>query len=461
MNLKELDHYLIGEAWTSTQAYADLERLCDLAPRFAGSPGNLAARDFILEKFKAYSLTDPRIEAFDYLTWQRGDCELKLIAPVERTMRSALSLVYSPDAERLRGQVVDCGIGSEQDFAGKKDNLKGKIVMVTTANPENRPTIHRREKYGRAVESGAVGFIYVRHKPGMLAETGSLRAGALAEIPAVAVSYEDGWELARQCKRGAVEVEVTIHNQSRPGQGYHVVGEVRGQTQETLVVGAHYDGHDISPGAMDDATGTVLTLELAHILAPLQGQFKRTIRLVAFDAEELGVLGSQKYVDAHRNDLDNIALMINLDNAAGPVASHGFLTSGLKDTQAVLSFYARDFGYPLSFKDGVVTASDNFPFFMQGIPAICMMARPEDSALGRGYGHTAADTLDKVAEVDLKASAMTISRMVARLAMHEGSLGSRKSQEEIKQILVEQELEKPLRAQGKWYADESADASAG
>ena len=71
-------------------------------------------------------------------------------------------------------------------------------------------------------------------------------------------------------------------------------------------------------------------------------------------------------------------------------------------------------------------------------------------ALGRGFGHTAADTLDKVAEVDLKAATMTITRMLARLADYPGSLGARKSPAEIKQILIDQDLERPLRAQEKW-----------
>jgi len=142
--------------------------------------------------------------------------------------------------------------------------------------------------------------------------------------------------------------------------------------------------------------------------------------------------------------------MINLDGACGPVSSHGFMTSGLKDTEAVLRQCAKDFGYPLSIRDRVVTASDNFPFFMHGIPAICMTARVENPALGRGFGHTAADTLDKVAEVDLKAAVMTMTRMIARLANHDGSLGARRTRDDIKQILIEQDLESPLKAQDKW-----------
>ncbi len=461
MNLKELDHYLIGEAWTSAEAYANLERLCDFGSRFAGSASSRAARDFILDKFKTYGLSDARTEPFDYLVWTRGECGLKIVAPSVRALRTAISLIYSPNAEQLRAEVVDCGIGSEQDFA-KACNVKsyddvqsgkllsGRIAMVTTANPENGRTIHRREKYGRAVMGGAIGFIYVNHKPGLLAETGSLRPGRLAEIPAIGIAYEEGWDLARLCKRGKVEVELTIRNQSEPGQGFHVIGDIKGQSDETIIAGAHYDAHDIALGAMDDGTGTVVVLELARILASLKGQFKRTMRLMAFDAEELGVLGSSEYVKLNKDKLGHIALMLNLDGACGPVSSHGFLSSGFKDTEAVLKQYAKEFGYPLAIRDRVVTASDNFPFMMLGIPAICMSARVENPALGRGFGHTAADTLDKVAEVDLKAAVMTVARMLARLANHDGALGARRKPDEIKQILIEQDLERPLKAQDKW-----------
>jgi Peptidase family M28/PA domain len=451
MNRKELDRYLIGEAWTSTEAYSNLESLCDFGSRFAGSQSSRAARDFLVEKFRAYGLSGVQTEPFDFLVWSRGGCDLQMLTPSARALRSAISLVYSPNVDRLHAEVVDCGMGSEKDFVEHVEGaLRGKIAMATTANPESGPAIHRREKYGRAVAAGAVGFIYVNHKPGMLAETGSLRPGRLAEIPAIGVSFEDGWDLARWCRRGKVQMEMTVENQTGPGQGFHVVGEIKGQTDATIITGAHYDGHDISQGARDDGTGTTVLLEIARILEPLHGQFRRTIRLVAFDAEELGVLGSGEYVKAHMREMDTVALMINLDGAAGPVDSHGFSTEGFRDTESVLRDYIKDFGYPVTLRDRVVTASDNFPFFMQGIPAIMMLARSENPALGRGFGHTAADTLDKVAEVDLKAAAMTITRMLTRLADHDGSLGARKSQAEIKQILIDQDLERPLRAQDKW-----------
>lgn len=451
MNITELDKTLIAETWTSRELSTNLETLCEFGSRFAGTPSEIQARDFIAEKFRAYGLDNVHLDPFEYLGWWRGTCVLNVVAPRAQSF-DAISLVYSPStpADGLRAPIVDVGMGTEKEYARKKDALKGKIVLCSSANPEEGRAPHRREKYGWAVEAGAIGFVYARHLPGGLPETGSLRAGKLGEIPAVAVSYETGFALKRLIEKGETIVALDVQNESHPTTAWHVVGEVRGQTDEVIVVGAHYDGHDISQGAMDDATGTCLVLELARVFAPLKGQLRRTLRFIAFACEELGVLGSTEYVKKHRDAMQQIALMINLDGAVGS-GRKGFSYSGLDDIEALLKRIAHDTDYPLKLSDRVVTASDHFPFLMEGVPAIMMFAREQDRALGRGFGHTAMDTLDKVSTRDLHECAMVAARVLLRLAAHPDSIGRHRTPDEIKQILMEQDLEQALRAQGKWH----------
>jgi hypothetical protein len=450
MDLTTADKTLIAEAWTSTDLYSNLDALCEFGGRFAGTPGEIQARDFIAAKFRAYGLTDVQAEPFEYLGWWRGRCEFQMTAPVQHT-REAISLVYSPSTPMggLSAPIVDVGIGTEKEYARKKESIAGKIVLCSSANPEEGRSPHRREKYGWAVDAGAVGFVYARHLPGGLPETGSLRSGRLGEIPAVAVSYEIGFRLKHLMEKGAVVVTLNVQNESHPTNAWLILGQVPGQTPEVVVVGAHYDGHDISQGAMDDATGACLVLELARLFAPLRGQLRRTIRFMGFACEELGVLGSTKYVQAHRDEMKNIAAMINLDNAVGG-GPKGFGYSGLEDVAATLKQIAKETGYALSLSERVVTASDNFPFFLEGVPAISMRAKADDRALGRGFGHTAFDTLDKVNERDMKECAMVAARVLLRLAHNSDAVGRHRTPEEIKTILVAQELEHALRAQGKW-----------
>ncbi len=78
-----------------------------------------------------------------------------------------------------------------------------------------------------------------------------------------------------------------------------------------ILIGAHYDSVPGSPGADDNATGVAVLLELAHAFAEQPG--RSPLRLVAFDLEELGFLGSRHYAETLRDRGDPISLMISLE----------------------------------------------------------------------------------------------------------------------------------------------------
>jgi Zn-dependent M28 family amino/carboxypeptidase len=449
----ELEKQIIGEVWTSPEIYANVERLCDFGSRFAGTDGERQARDFIQARFRDYGLKDVRLATFDYLGWARGRATLGVVKPLHKDLPSALSLVYSPGTppDGLRAEVVEVGLGTKAEYAAKGDKIRGKFVMASTDSPAEGRWVHRREKYGRAVTGGAAGFLFVNHLPGMLSPTGSLRPGELAEIPAVGLSHEDGFVVRRLLRDGAsVELEMCLTNHTRPAQFSHVIGQAPGRRyDEIVVVGAHYDGHDISQGAVDDASGTAIVMELARVFAPLSGQLRRTVRFETYAAEELGVLGSTLYVNAMSDaDLAAVALMLNLDGGALG-GERGLTLQGLPELQPLFAGFARAMAYPLALRDWIGTASDHFPYFMRGVPVASIFAhRPP--GLGRGFGHTRADTLDKVKEVELRESAMVAARLVLHLADHEGAIGHKRSRDDIRQILCDHDLEEPLRAQGKW-----------
>ncbi len=463
MDIIAIEKDLIARAWMESQGYANIAALCDFGSRFAGTESEAQARDFIAAKFREYGLANVHLDPFEYLGWRRGSCRLAAVSPRAATFGDAISLVYSPNTPEggLQGRLVDVGMGTEKEYGARAGQLAGSIVLCSSANPEEGRAPHRREKYGRAVEGGAVGFIYSRHLPGGLPETGSLRPGRLGEIPAVAVSYETGFALKRLIEgaggAGAV-ARMEVQNSSAPAVANHVVADVPGGAGAAagagvmIVVGAHYDGHDISQGARDDATGTALVLELARLFAPLGGRLRRTIRFIAFACEELGVLGSTEYVKKHPDEMPATALMINLDSAVGH-GKLGFECGGMEEVAAELKAIAEETGYPLYLREGMGpmgTASDHFPFFIAGVPAITMLARDENRAEGRGFGHTAMDTLDKVDRRDIMECAMVAGRVLLRLASAAGPIGLHRTADEIKALLIGQELEAPLRAQGKW-----------
>ncbi len=91
---------------------------------------------------------------------------------------------------------------------------------------------------------------------------------------------------------------------------FNVVGTKWGTTTpgQEYVIGAHYDSVS-NPGADDNASGVALVLEAARVLSNYDSQ--STIRFIAFDREENGLIGSWNYVNDHW--ADNILGMISAD----------------------------------------------------------------------------------------------------------------------------------------------------
>ena len=81
------------------------------------------------------------------------------------------------------------------------------------------------------------------------------------------------------------------------GTGINLVAEKKGTAaeQRVLIVGAHYDSV-ASVGADDDASGIIGSLAIAKALESME--FDYTLRFIAFDEEELGLIGSANYANS-------------------------------------------------------------------------------------------------------------------------------------------------------------------
>lgn len=78
-----------------------------------------------------------------------------------------------------------------------------------------------------------------------------------------------------------------------------------------ILIAAHYDGVPGSPAADDNATGVAVLLELARIFATQPTRYP--LRLVAFDMEEYGLLGSKEYVNELLREKQKLRLMMSLE----------------------------------------------------------------------------------------------------------------------------------------------------
>lgn len=110
--------------------------------------------------------------------------------------------------------------------------------------------------------------------------------------------------------------EVTTHSFSHCGQTYQnlILDLPPSEPQARhapILIGAHFDAVPQSPGADDNATGIAVLLELARWFATHPCRFP--LRLVAFDLEEYGLIGSRAYAAELRKQNQPLRLMLSLE----------------------------------------------------------------------------------------------------------------------------------------------------
>jgi len=445
--LANADRHIIGDIWTSDAAYENLVFLCDqCGSRFGGTVGERKAVEFIRDRLVEYGLDHVCLQEFSYNGWERGSAQLEVTAPAPAAM-DCIALPYCPTAT-VEGELVFLGYGAPEDYERNRDRIRGHIVMVSTQSPPfMRRGMHRMEKYGRALEAGAVGFIWMREEPGLLPETGSLRFNAEAEIPGVGVSKETGARMLRMARSGQVRVRVTTTNSTRPMVSWNVIGDIRGHSRpdQVIVVGAHFDGHDISTGALDDGAGAVVTMEAARALAKHRELLPKTIRFILFPLEELGLIGSHAYVDAHGATMAGHEFMLNLDGA-GRHGDTALFLQGWEELAPVLRAAMDDMKQPVTVANRLSPYSDMYPFVLAGVPAATMSSLGGGPKAGRGWGHTAADTFDKVSPRALQLDALIVARLLLRLAnLGPGWPAEHKTPADIRSLLAGEDLLEVLR----------------
>jgi Zn-dependent M28 family amino/carboxypeptidase len=359
--------------------------------------------------------------------------------------------------------MMNLGTGRPEEFE-KVDarNIKDKIVICSSDTSSTGKRVHRRTKYGYAVKYGAAGFIFMNHNPGQLAPTGSLRPSYRmgGEIPGIGVSLETGMLMQRLAKGMLLKVRIKDESLVIPdSHSANIVAELPGATDEWIIVGGHYDGHDISHGAMDNLSGTAVTMELARVLKAYEGKFERGIQFICFGCEEIGVTGSTCYVSDHMDKIKKTAIMINLE-LGGLAFKDGtkhaaFTVYQPSEMKKWINDFLEEVGYHTSVLTGMSAASDHWPFVMQGVPAICMHEEPSMRQLvqGRGWGHTSADLMDKVDPRNLQEGAMLMSRMLLRLATQKERIVKHTSRQKIVKDLENTGMKKILEIQLKWHPE--------
>ena len=350
------------------------------------------------------------------------------------------------------GPVVFAGYGmtSESlkwdDYAGI--DVKGKAVLVFRHDPEETNPAGRFAKDPAAPSTfinkvrnarvhGAKAILFITDPNNHPGETDTVgKATSDLEfrdmsILAMHVTRDSVMSLFTRSGRNMAEVQQAIDQGQKP-QSFeftnskvrvsadikpirktvrNVLASVRGSDprlrNEWIVIGGHYDhlglGDPKNPmsqadmgkihhGADDNASGTAGVLELARLIARNKQAFKRSVLLMTFAGEELGLFGSSHFVNDSTVPLPSIAAMINMDMIGRlsnrPLNVMGTGTS--PDFPAWIAEANKEVGLNLALSNGGHEGSDHLSFNGKRIPTLFFF-----SGLHSEY-HRPTDTAEKI-----------------------------------------------------------------
>lgn len=356
--------------------------------RAAGSLGHSMSANYVAQQLLAVGY-EVSLLPFEFTKFDKvGDAALSSQNDetntnyVEETDFNVMS--FSPSAH-ISGQSesVDLALGTgnssssgceEEDFA---NFTTGKIALV------QRGSCAFSQKALNAQKAGAIAVLIFNQGNEPTREDafgGTLSADANIKIPVFSLSYKLGVTLSQLS-----DVVIKMHAETlvETKTTYNVVAETPGGRADNVVMlGSHLDSVPAGPGLNDNGSGSAGILDVAirimDVLDSEQLNYNK-LRFSWWSAEEVGLIGSSRYVDSLSDDeKSNIALYLNFDMIASPNYMLGvfdgdgstFNEEGPKGSDAIERFFELHFGLAGTGSVPVAMSgrSDYAPFAEVGIP---------------------------------------------------------------------------------------------
>ena len=407
----------------------------EIGPRLAGSPQEARGREWAVRELTRLGFDGVRVETFQMDLWTRGDSvheAAAIVAPYPQPLY-AISL-GGAGATPEGGLEADVAYFDSFDdlvaSAAGEDALAGRVVfvndrMIATRTGEGYGWANRKRQRAwlEAEARGAAGVLIrsVGTSSHRFAHTGmmSFPEGRQARIPALAVSAPDADQIERMHAAGET---VRVRLDTRAGwrgevESGNVIAEIRGRDapEEIVVIGAHLDSWDTGTGALDDGAGVGIVTAAAKLIRDLPQRPRRSIRLVLFGAEEVGLVGARAYAAARAADGTLADHVIGSESDFGARKVWRLTTNVAPEALPFFEAVQRELAFLGIIRGGNDGdgGPDMFPLQMAGMPVVSLDQNGEDYF---EFHHTPNDTFDKIDPDELRQNVAAWAMLVWLLA---------------------------------------------
>ena len=329
--------------------------------RMGGTAEEMKAAEILMDEIRAIGL-EPVLEDFEVEDADLVKGELEVLEPFNKK--------YTVTAYKLSESTPEEGLVApfyyaENLTAVDLEYAKGKIVLVNG--------YLNLDMFKKLLKAGAVGFITMS---GTIIETeensdlftrtlrGTLRK--FGNMPGANIRVTDAFDIV---KNGATKVKLTAVNTPVTRTSHNITVTIKGteRPEEVVSFGGHYDSVEFSTGAHDNAAGSVINMEIARYFA--ENPPKRTVQIMWYGSEEMGLWGSKAWVRDHEEELKNHLCMINTDMAGVVIGYDVARVIATKEATAHCDSFMKRKGYNVGVTQDIYS-SDSIPFADKGVPAV-------------------------------------------------------------------------------------------
>ena len=364
--------------------------------RIGGSPEELKAAEILKAECDAIGVP-AIIEAFEIEQGIVEEATLEILEPFHQEYPvTGYQCAENTPEEGLTAEFVYVENGTDVDLA----DVKGKIVLV---NGYMRVPLFRK-----LMKAGVAGIVTMegelrdnREETDLATRKLRRTLRAFGNVPMVHTRVLDAFDMVR---RGACKARMVLKGHTEEWTSHNVVATVLGteKPEEIISFGAHYDSVEFSKGVYDNGAGSVINMEVLRYFK--ENPPKRTLKFMWYGSEEIGLEGSWAYVKAHKEELKNHQLMINVD-VGGPVLGvDGIAATAEEKLVNYLEYFVKINGFSAEVKQSIYS-SDSIPFADSGIPGVNFT---RFGAQGAAYIHNRFDTLDFLSPEALEKTTRTV-----------------------------------------------------
>lgn len=383
-----------------------VKHLCKkIGERVSGSESEAEAANYIAKQLESIGIKETKIKSYPHKYYTSSEAVIQHLQSGNVVTGAPIWMTKSTPLEGVQGEGLYLGSINQIEQVAL-DTVKDKIVFVFFLRDYLEPEIFGNLKNLYKLKPKAVILLSTYNTEVVRSDPIFSETSIFNQIPTMVIPAAKFAEYGYLKLKG--EFKVSIKGRIQEGLLHNVISLQDGEITDTIVICAHHDTVENSQGAISNATGIALLIELAKIIS--QNKTKFSYVFASIGGEEQNLEGVKYFLEDYYRS--KVALCINIDSLEpfpGFVAS---IVAGNKELYDIVQDIGKTNRFPAMSVNSTPNEGMNMYFAQEGIPSIMILFK---GSISKGLNRTEQDNFKLVSEKSLEETGNYLLRLINKL----------------------------------------------